>query len=262
MHDGELEVEEDGVLPKEAKGLVVLPSKHKKTWYVTSHVLIRLSRRCESLAATVRQPYHRQTRTKRPREERPKLKAKYLDDANLVRSLSVKCCSERHNDILLDNAALVRVRREHIHRDMNTTNQRTFLLRHFQTSGTTDFKFVDRNHVEHDICATAFRQVYGLGKTRFYQVKSEFDGRLTLSEYTHGREGRCGEGEKEIDVCAYIDNYLRELGEHMPDVDQVHLPSHVKKDNMYLGGWLCQFSTCQLCVTIPLQNQWPAHGVP
>ena len=86
----------------------------------------------------------------------------------------------------------------------------------------------------HSLCATCFRNVLGINPKRWFKIRKL--SKQGAVNYVCGvRGGMSRTSSQRIHCMEWLDAYIKEQGQHMPHVDEVHLPP---------GKWFTIYSYC------------------
>lgn len=81
-------------------------------------------------------------------------------------------------------------------------------------------------------CCSAWSNVLGITRRTFFRIKAEFKRGLRVAD--HGATGTLKHSSKNEYVSLFLDNYVIENGENMPNSRFVHLSSSITWRDIYL----------------------------
>ncbi|XP_078574037.1 uncharacterized protein LOC144860600 [Branchiostoma floridae x Branchiostoma japonicum] len=91
------------------------------------------------------------------------------------------------------------------------------------------YEFSIQGHV---VCHLGWRIVNGVGRSRFYEVKSDYE-RGRLPDYEDGRQGMEYPTRKWLTAKEWLQQYAKKFGDTMPNSPDVHLPQCVSRNDIH-----------------------------
>lgn len=148
-----------------------------------------------------------------------------------VSALMAKSCCTPHKVTCfkqLSQACIESVRQDFY--TMSETAQAQKLLNYMREHGRDDGTIL-YTVTGQEVCATAFRMVYGLRYNRFLSIQSKYSSGVILAE--HGRLGKGRLCESTIRAISWLRMFVEKVGDHMPMKEEIHLPSCLTKADVY-----------------------------
>ena len=143
--------------------------------------------------------------------------------------LTQACCSKR----CLAHLSIVDVERcREWFGSRNTTKQNQFLLDTFHISGFTDPATELITFEGKDLCKKAFTSALGISIKRYDRVLSTFHN--GAMQYHRKPVIKRTELTKVSEAKAWMKLFFAQIGDHMPHVNQIHLPHFMTKRDVYV----------------------------
>ncbi|XP_035681304.1 uncharacterized protein LOC118419108 [Branchiostoma floridae] len=84
----------------------------------------------------------------------------------------------------------------------------------------------------HAICPMAWCRLYGISRSRFYEVKSEYE-RGRYPDFRDGRQAMEYPTSRYLTAKEWMLQYAKKYGESMPNSSDVNLPQCVRKNDVF-----------------------------
>lgn len=146
--------------------------------------------------------------------------------------LTKKCCKRSCSDTLNDGEI---ERARHRFMSKNTTEQNQFLIDSFQISNCSDNSQSSTGDPDgmiegRRLCCTAFTGAIGVSKKRYKTLYEQFKKGVVKFERKPMQKY---ESTKVSEAKAWMTRYFNTIGDHMPHVQQTHLPHFLTKRDIY-----------------------------
>ena len=120
-------------------------------------------------------------------------------------------------------------------KERNITEQNQFLLDSFQIMTTKEEKISGRTFTNHmivgkHVCRNAFIRLLGISDKRYRRISEQFSHGVTKSKR---KPVFRDESDKVSTSKAWMTRYFRQIGDHMPHLNQIHLPHFLTKKAVY-----------------------------
>lgn len=146
--------------------------------------------------------------------------------------LTQKCCKRSCVDTLSDGEI---ERARHRFMSKSTTEQNQFLIDSFQISNCNDSSQSSNGDPDgmiegRRLCCTAFTGALGISKKRYKNLYEQFKKGVVKFERKPMQKY---ESTKVSEAKAWMARYFNTIGDHMPHVQQTHLPHFLTKRDIY-----------------------------
>ncbi len=149
------------------------------------------------------------------------------DSPSLSQLLANNCCGDR----CLAHLSIVEA--EHAREQFSsrtTVEQNQFLLDAFEISGKVNNSSASVVLEGKCICAEAFVSVLGISRKRYQKLLTQF--RQGVTRFKRKEVNRT-EATKVTEAKAWMTHFFNRTGDHMPHIQQVHLPHFLTKKDIY-----------------------------
>lgn len=134
----------------------------------------------------------------------------------------MKCCSEKCLSLKLSTHQIEHARQNFVSRYSTCEQQRQFMIDWFNSHECSPGEFAfDIAGI--GVCYTAWTAVLGVTLRTFFRMKREFQLGLRVAD--HCATGSSKKSVKNEYATMFLENYVRENGENMPNSAYVHLSS-------------------------------------